>query len=127
MQTNKRAHATLPRKARCDSFQPIFVAPVTPHIAAANHARSAISTPEKVTTYAFRAPLHAIGERSQRISPLMDALKPPPKARLSKSWKKASEEALKNPETRKKIVEQVKKDPAKALKLAKTLSKTLSK
>ena len=57
----------------------------------------------------------------------MDALKGLAKGQALKVVKKASEEALKNPETRKKIVEQVKKDPAKALKLAKTLSKTLSK
>ena len=57
----------------------------------------------------------------------MDALKAAAKGQALKVAKKAGEEALNNPETRKKIVEQVKKDPAKALKLAKTLSKTLSK
>ena len=57
----------------------------------------------------------------------MHALKAAAKGQALKVAKKAGEEALKNPETRKKIVEQVKKDPAKALKLAKTLSKTLSK
>ena len=57
----------------------------------------------------------------------MDALKAAAKGQALKVVKKAGEEALKNPETRQKIVDQVKKDPAKALKLAKTLSKTLSK
>ena len=54
-----------------------------------------------------------------------------PKDPIAKNFLKRDvlfgEEALKNPETRQKIVDHVKKDPAKALKLAKTLSKTLSK
>ena len=57
----------------------------------------------------------------------MDTLKGLAKGQALKVVKKASEEALKHPETRQKIVDHVKKDPAKALKLAKTLSKTLSK
>ena len=66
-------------------------------------------------------------ERRQRIARPMDTLKGLAKGQALKVVKKASEEALKNPETRQKIVDHVKKDPAKALKLAKTLSKTLSK
>lgn len=57
----------------------------------------------------------------------MDTLKKAAAAKGLKMVKKASTEALKNPETRQKIIDAVKKDPAKAFKLAKTLSKTLSK
>ena len=57
----------------------------------------------------------------------MDTLTKAAAAKGLKMVNKASTEALKNPETRQKIIDAVKKDPAKAFKLAKTLSKTLSK
>ena len=56
----------------------------------------------------------------------MDALKAAAKGRPSKS-SKGRRRSPEEPRDAPKNSEQVKKDPAKALKLAKTLSKTLSK